>query len=365
MPSATVVVDVSGLGFGHLAQMGPVIDHLGSKCPRVRIVVRANHPPDIVRQFISTAVELRPLPPEVTLVSRGPDAMDFDATVSGFESLHERWDHVVEAQAARLGSLDPSVLVSNVPYVSLAAAARLSIPSIALCSINWLDVFRFYFLDSPAAPQIMRDMREAYESADTLLQMRPHMPMNDLPNRRSIGPIARTGSDRRSELRRVLCVPPKKSIVLVTMGGVAMIRPIQLPFHDRIQWLVQGRMTDQRADIVDAAGLDFPFIDLMASVDVVVSKDSYGTITEAACHGTRLVIVPRPQSIEFASLGAWARDHATIAVATDLYDPEGLLVAILEVLSLPPAEPASRAGINEAVEVISTKAGIHQPRPSP
>lgn len=356
---STIVADASCLGFGHLAQLGPVLDRLSARRPRTRIILGTNYPREIVGQFVAAPVETRPLPPEAAPVPRGPTAIDIAATVEAYAKLHEHWNEVVDIEAGRLAALAPSLVIANVSYTSLAAAARLSIPSIGFCSVNWLDVFRAYCADLPAARTIVHEISVAYASAEIFLQPRPHMLMSDLANKRSIGPISRKGRDRRRELRHILRIPPTTSIVLVTLGGVLAIGAILLPADDRMHWLLQGHAAGRRADVTATMSLPFPFIDLVASVDVVVGKDSYGTVTEAVCHGTRLIVVPRPGSIEVPSLVLWAHAHGTVAVATGaLDDPEAMRDAVLDIVSRPRGEPVMATGIDEAVDWIETTAAL-------
>jgi hypothetical protein len=55
------------------------------------------------------------------------------------------------------------------------------------------------------------------------------MPMSDLPNRRSIGPIARIGRARKNQVRTILGIPQTDDVVLATFGGIRSEKRVQLP----------------------------------------------------------------------------------------------------------------------------------------
>jgi hypothetical protein len=79
----SIVVDISGHGFGHLGQVTPVIQELIVRHPAARIIVRSTHPETLVRDFIGLGVEVENPPPEATLVMRGPTDVDPAPALAG------------------------------------------------------------------------------------------------------------------------------------------------------------------------------------------------------------------------------------------------------------------------------------------
>ena len=255
----TIVIDVSSHGLGHLGQITPVIQGLIGTHPTARIIVRSTHAASVVRDFVGSGVALDTPPPEATLVMRGPTVIDEAASAAAYRALHARWDEHLERETARLATLAPAVLVADIPYLSLAAAKRLGIPAIALCSLNWLDLYRAYCGRERDAPAILHTIEAAYRAADVFLQPQPHMPMSDLVNRRSIGPVARIGRQRKNEIKASLAIPQAEQIVLVTFGGIRSDRPLQLPDIMGVHWLIgSGNVPANASDI---GRLDMSFID--------------------------------------------------------------------------------------------------------
>jgi hypothetical protein len=181
----TIVFDVSAHGFGHLAQIGPVARKFTDRRD-VRIVVRSAFSRALLKDFIGADVESRDLPFEPTLEMDPSLSVDAAATAVSYERFRAAWERNIAHRAELLATLEADFLVADIPYASLAAAQRLSMPAIALCCYNWRDARRFF---EPRIDGVDATITAAYRSALAFLQPEPHMPMSDFENRRSIGPI--------------------------------------------------------------------------------------------------------------------------------------------------------------------------------
>lgn len=353
--SHAIAIDVSGHGLGHLGQITPVVQELVARHPTARVIVRAAHAASVVRDFVGSGVELDQAPPEATLVMRSPTIVDAAASAHAYRALHAEWDAHLDREAERLAALRPAVLIADVPYLSLAAAKRIGIPAIALCSLNWLDLYRTYCGAERDAPEILRTMEAAYRSADVFLQPRPHMPMSDLANRRSIGPIARIGRQRKDEIKTALGIPRNDRIVLVTFGGIRSGERLRLPDIAGVHWLVGGASPESQDNAIDVGRLDMSFIDILASCDAVVTKVGYGTFVEAACNGVGVVSMARADWPESAPSIEWMQQNANFALADgDSEEMPGLGAALASVLNAArkPSVPAS--GTAEAADTIES-----------
>ena len=180
------------------------------------------------------------------------------------------------------------------------------------------------------------------------------MPMTWLPQRRTIGPLARIGAPRRAELCATLGADTEQILVLVAFGGISGQRVLPaLPREPDILWLIDGPEEKGRPDIASVPALGWPFPDLLASVDAVVSKPGYGTVTEAACNGTRMLYLCRGNWAEETYLVDWLQRHAVCreikaeALAGDQFIPT------LRTLLAQPAKPAPAAtGGSDAADIL-------------
>jgi hypothetical protein len=192
--------------------------------------------------------------------------------------LHEDWNERIGEAAAQLASLEATLLLSNIPYLSIAAANKAGVPAIAVSSLNWADVFHHYCGHLPGAKLIWQQMVDAYATAQMFLQLAPAMPMPSICNGRAVGPVARH-PDRATDY------------TLAALG--------------RVRLVVGSSFEFSHPDARSSAELGFPIIDLVRSCEVVISKPGYGVVTEAACNGVPILLVSRPQWPEEASFREW------------------------------------------------------------
>jgi UDP:flavonoid glycosyltransferase YjiC (YdhE family) len=101
-----------------------------------------------------------------------------------------------------------------------------------------------------------------------------------------------------------------------------------------------------------------PFVDILCSSDVVITKPGYGTFLEAACNGVPVVTLQRADWPETPFLMAWMEKHARIREiareelwAGEVAGPIGTL------LEQPPPLPVSPGGVQEAAAILESHLG--------
>lgn len=347
-----LVVDISGHGFGHAGQVIPVVRDLLDARPELRVTLRTAVPGEVLARHLGREVPVAPPPADIGMIMTGPLDVDAAASARAYAELHADFPAVVAREAERLRALDADLLLADVPYSSLAAAARIGVPAVALCSLNWLDAYRAYCADRPEAARIVAEIRGAYAAARLFLQPRPHTPMAELANTRSIPPICRVGADRSDQLRARLGLGAGQSLVAAGFGGLPGAAIADLPRLDGVVW-VQANAPAARADIVDLRDIGLDFADLAASADLVVTKSGYGTLCETLAAGTRLLMVSRPDWPEDPAMRAWLAAHGTsAAIARAEATPDGLAHHVRALLARPRGRPVPPDGRPAAVDAL-------------
>ena len=353
----TIVVDVSGQGYGHLAQTAPVLRRLHKRNAGLSFVLRMDCPPAAVADFLGFEVEVLKGPAEARMIMRDAVTVDAAASRAAYRGLHEDWRATVRREAAALSALKADLLLSNIAYTSLAAAKTLSMPAIALSSINWLEIVRGSFAQDADMQPVIDDMARAYEGADAFLMIEPHMPMPGLTRARPVGPVARAGHSDPTLRERLGAAG--KTLVLITSGGLSLREALSLPAHPELHWIVQGApVPPGRADATPAKKTGLSFVDGLASVDIVVGKDSYGTLVEAACHAKRFVMAPRPDWPEADCLIDWGRRNCAFVLEPEALSNEArLLSAVLEARAMPAMPMIAPTGIEALCAFIEDTIG--------
>lgn len=354
MTRAHLFVDISSHGFGHLAQVAPVLNALAARLPTLRLTVRSG---------LSMATLRSRLAPDFTHLHTASDfgylmhdatRVDLAATAAAYRNLHADWGAQVAAEAAFLRAQQPDLVFSDVAYLPLAGAAQAGIPALAFSSLNWADLFVHYFAAEPWAAAIHRQMLAAYDSAESFLRLTPGMPMAGLQRVRPIGPVAELGRDCRASLRAQLGCSAGERLVLISFGGFSMNLPIESwPAIAGVRWLVHEAWQVSHPSATAFEPLGLPFMDLLRSVDAVVGKPGYGLFSEAGCNGTPLVYVRREDWPEQDCLIDWLGVHGRCREIGDADLLAGRLGAVLDELWRQPAPlPPLPLGAAEAAEVL-------------
>jgi hypothetical protein len=334
--------------------MVPVLRTLAQRNPDLRFTVRSSAPESFLREQLPADVRLLPATHDRGMAMRDALDVDLPASLDWYRALYADWDRRIEAAAGELAALEPDAVISNIPFVPLAAAARVGIPAAALCCLNWADVFEHYGGKVTGGSAIVSRLRGAYAGADLFLAPEPAMPMPWLPNRLTLPPVARLGHHRGDELRRRLGAGPGDRVVLVSLGGVPFRLDVSAwPRFEGLHVIAGAPVDGAHASLHMAATLDMPWIDLLASSDAVLTKPGYGTVAEAACNGIPVLYLPRDGWPEEPFLLEWLRRHGRCLELSRDDLAGGRLVEPLETLLAQPAPPCpSPSGVAQAAESI-------------
>lgn len=356
MAAPHIFVALSSHGLGHLAQVAPILNELSQRLPTLRLTVQCTLPEKTLRHRINSNFIHIHEATDVGMVMTNAIQVNLEESVATYESFHHHWDQYLQRQKTLLAQLAPDVLLANIPYLPLIAADHLGIPGIALCSLNWADIVQGCGLQHPALESWRQTMLAAYQRAAVFLQPAPSMPMPELSNTRTIGPIAALGQNRRGELNTRLGLAKHQTLALVALGGIDMPLPItQWPCHPDLCWIVPKLWGAQRTNIRHREPLaDIPFTDLLCSCDVIVGKPGYGTFTEAACNGKPVLYIEREHWPEQACLVEWLLKHGNGLNISQQALQTGALHSAINQLARQPAKPPPIAtGIAEAADCLA------------
>ena len=349
-----LLVAITAHGFGHVAQTAPVVNALRQRLPQLRLTLYSSLPHSFLADRFAGDFSHIAHSPDVGMCMK--DALEVDVAASGqaYRRFHHHWEAAMTAEARLLLSHAPDVVLANVPYRILAAAARAGIPALAMCNLNWLDIYSHFCAALPEFASIREKILGAYRSARVFLQPTPHMPMSDLENRVAIGPIARIGIDRRATIRQRLGLSADCRLILVSLGGVAtQIDLTDWPPLADVCWIIPASWHPHRHDMVTLESLEMDFVDVLRSVDALITKPGYGSFAEAACNGTPVLYAPRHDWPEEVFLVDWLHEHGCcLPIQRTQLQTGDFSGALDRLFSLPPRAPVIPTGIDATVTQI-------------
>lgn len=360
--SGHLLVAISSHGYGHAAQAAPVVARLAADHPGLVVSLASALPSALLRELYGPAVKLVPPFDEVAMAMASPLDVLADDSAAAYAALHAHWEFHLARAGRRLGELACDLVLADVPYLPLAAAARVGVAGMALSSLNWADIYRAYCADAPGAGEVLGQILAAYRAAEGFIACAPALAMPDLDTR-PVGPIARLGRNRRAALNDVLGLEARDRLVLVNLGGIgAPVDAAGWPVTAGWRWILPRGMGAGRDDAhgLDALGeLGFAFIDLLRSADAFVTKPGYGGVVEAGCNGVPVLYVPRGDWPEEPGLIAWLRAAVPAAeIGRDALAAGALAEPLENLLAQPRPDPPAPTGIEEAASLIAPRLGI-------
>lgn len=350
-----LLLAVSAHGYGHLAQSAPVIRAMARRLPDLQITLQSDIDPWFARSRLPPGFTQVPWAADLGFLMESPLATRWAESLAAYVRFAADYAGLLEHQSAILRDLAPDLVLCDVPWLPLEAAHRLGIPAAGLCSFTWVDILDHCHLRDQVPSNLLRRMRGVYRQADLFLRPVPAMPMDWLPEARTVGPIATRRPDQGTALRARLGIPPGRPLALMQFGGIAGLDPLGAwPEQDQVHWLV-GNLEHPRRDATALADHGIDLQEVLGSVDLILTKPGYGSYAEAACNGVPVLRLPRPDWPETPALDTWlaarvpTRElHLDDLLAGRVAEPIAHLLAAGRVT---PVEPT---GIEEAADLLET-----------
>jgi len=351
---------ISGHGHGHLVQLIPLVRALQARYPALLVCVQSSLPASLLRQSFGNAIDIHAEAADFGMVMSGPMTVLPAQSAEAYRQFHQAWPEHLAAQLSLFRDFQPDLVIGDIPYLPLAAAAVCGVPSVAVCSLNWADILEHYCHAHDGVEAIVRDIRGHYAAADLFLRPDPAMPMPTLGNTAAIGPLISVGVPRRGELQQLLCLAEGQRLVLLTLGGIAGEVDISTwPPLDNTVFLVPETWCSKASQAVDPnrfrsiESTGMSFADLFASCDALVTKPGYGAFAGAGCCGLPVLFAERGDWPEEIYLNAWLQrvGRAESIGWTRLVDGD-LGYALDELLAQAPKPAAEASGAAEGLALI-------------
>jgi L-arabinokinase len=298
---ASIFFYISGHGFGHASRQIEVINALGS----ARVFVRTSAPRWLFECSVRVPFTFLDGEVDTGVVQIDSLRLDERATVERAEAFHATLPERARAEAALLREHDARLVVSDAPALGCAAAAAAGIPAVVCSNFTWDWIYAGY---DPNA-DVVRRTGEAYAKAEAAWRLPMHGGFETFANVVDVPFIARHAQHARREVRRCLDLPPDRPLALVSFGGYG-VRDFDMSALDCL---------DEAGVVITTGAADTPetvpgvafvnvarlydaglrYEDLVAAVDVVVTKPGYGIVSECIANGTAMLYTSRGRFVEY------------------------------------------------------------------
>ena len=349
---------ISGHGYGHAAQVVPVLNALGGLVPEVTAILRTTIPASFFQDRLAIPWEHSPGQQDVGCIQDGPLKIDIEATWAAHQHFHDTWDTRLSHEVAAMQAASPALVLADTPYLAIEAGSRAQIPTIALANLTWdLVLKKFCLASNHSQQQLIQRIRESYAKADMALRITPAPKIDAFSKMIDIGPIASPNSPARDQLASTLALTPNERTVLVGFGGIPLtslpLEQMELLHHYR--FLIDGPVPRGYSRIHSIETLPFSFKTLLASVDVIMTKPGYGTIVEAVALQQPVVYVRRYNFVDEQPLVDYLHRYGRgIELSIDDFANARWEPALSKALSMltPPTPPPPATGAMQAASIL-------------
>lgn len=346
-----IVAYVSGHGFGHATRTGEVLRQVRALDPSVPITLVSSAPEALFRRAIPGPLFFRRLECDVGLVQRDALEIDEAATADRCAEFARDMPDLVDTEWRWLRHAGAKVVVGDVPSIAFQAAHEAGIQSLGIANFSWDWIYRHLGSRQPKLREAAARCAEHYSRAGLLLRLPFAGDMAVFPRIEDIPMVARVPRLARAEARRRLGLGVDTTL-LFSFGGLGLrgFDPQVLAPYRGFRFLTSERVQHPPANLrsVSAAELEsggLGYEDLVAAVDIVVTKPGYGIVSDAIAAGVRMIYTDRGDFPEYPVIVREMKTWLACAYVRQHELRQGRLSdAIREVLAMQPPPPPDLSG---------------------
>lgn len=350
-------VSLTGHGYGHASMTAPVVEAVRALRPDIDLVLQS--PLDrgfLAQRFAEPFRHVAGLE-DFGMSMDGPNRVRLNESAARYRALHQDLAGAIDREVQRLSACKPDLVLANVSYTVIAAAARCGIPAIALSCLSWRDIYGALLGERPEAASILAEMTACYEQADIFIAPQPTMDMRWHTGYREVGPLlpAMPPAPDRDAFCRRFSIAPESRIALVGFGGIAA-DALRARIADWPRFAGWNFITDfdlDRPDTISIEATGHRFDALMQIADAVICKPGYGTFAEAVRTGCPVVHSARSDWPETAVLVAWIRARLPSFGLSDEAIVEGRFgAALASIAATSRPAPSTESGVADAANIV-------------
>jgi len=311
MKKKSLLIAVSGHGFGHATRIACLCRELRRQDPDLSLLVHAaapewvfrppSAPPGIIHERFSY---------DIGMVQKNSIQVDLPATLVALQEQKKKLPQLRQRFAQAIQEYNVKAVLADIPAAPLAWAADLGIPAIAMGNFSWDVMYDEYAQTEPAFAEFAEDCRTAYGRADLVMRLPLGHSMPAFTRQQKVPLLGRRSLRSREEIRRSLGLAMAETVILLSFGGfsAAPVAEFCEEFPEEYHFLSFSPWPDSFPGRLTVLGEDVPFPheDALAAADLILGKPGYGLISECLVNQVPLLYVPRADFPECRYLMAGA-----------------------------------------------------------
>jgi hypothetical protein len=303
-----IVFYISGHGFGHASREIEIINAVGALLPAWNIVVRSAVSRWLFDRTARPPLTLIDAPCDTGVVQIDSVRLDERTTISDAAAFYANLPELVEEELVHLGRHDARLVIADAPPLACAAAAAHGVPSVVISNFTWDWIYQAYTDPLASNPDLIPVIQDAYRHASAAWRLPLYGGFESFGRVVDVPFVARHATFARDDVRQRLGLPVHARLAIGSFGGYGLngFDPRNLDSVDGWHVILTGReepgplprcVTFMHENAVYEAGMRYE--DLVAAVDVVVTKPGYGIISECIANNTAMLYTSRGNFAEY------------------------------------------------------------------
>ena len=295
---------ITAHGYGHGARSCDILNALRTAAPTRPIIVKSDLPETFMQSRLPNNIELRRGAFDVGLIQKDSIQVDLDASLKSLETLYAGESELIRQEIDFMRSENIGVVVADIPAIPLAAAQRSGLPNIATGNFGWDWIYEEFGMSDPRWLPYVEKFRTIYAQTDLLLRQPFAEPMDSFPNRMDLLLLAQPGQNRKAKIVDITNADPGKRWVLLSFTSLDLEQPAldQLSKLSGYEWFSVEPLEWEDSPVHCISRSDVCFADVLASVDIVVTKPGFGILSECIANNKPIIYSDRIHFREYGVL---------------------------------------------------------------
>lgn len=294
---------ISGHGYGHTIRSIEIIKKLLTSSSKIH--VRTMAPQWLFNgldpsRFIYHAVRL-----EGGIVQRNSFSVEKLETLKAYAELIDQKKDLLSAEESFLSKQNIDLVLSDITPLAFEAAAKPSIPAIAIGNFSWDFIYEPWITELPEYKYIVDDIKHSYAHARLLLKLPFYADMSVFKKQEKMPLVGRKSFKSKKELNKSLKkrLQTDRKVVLLGLRSTDMaeVEWSNVVRIDEVQFITTSTLLSGK-NISSIPEGTLPFEDLLCGCDAIISKAGYSIVSEVIVNQTPILYVPRKDFVEDPAL---------------------------------------------------------------
>ena len=298
---------ITAHGYGHGVRSCDIIRAINSLYPETSVLVVSDLPaPFLYNRIGSNNISVQARSFDLGMVQLDSIRVDVAATLARARALCDERERLMREETAFLKKQGIRLVIADIPSIPLEAAARAGITCLAVGNFSWDWIYSEFLDEDLRWKPVVEMFRSHYAQVDLLLRLPFHDDMTAFSRREDIPPVASPGKSRREELACLTgCDVSKKWILLsfttLDWNEEALERVESMT---NCEFFTVLPLRWDRCNIHAVSREDISFADVVATVDIVISKPGFGILSDCIVNHKPLIYAERTNFREYPILEA-------------------------------------------------------------